>query len=68
MSNNPTSTIQAPEWLTPDAFGRQISVSGDTIRRWWSEGKIPGVRLPSGRLRIARATLNILLTSTGVSR
>jgi len=37
--------------LTPNEASRMLNVSYKALWRWWKEGKIGAVRLPSGRLR-----------------
>lgn len=42
-----------------------LDVSPDTVRRWTRNGKVPHVRLPSGRVRYRRADILALLSPVG---
>lgn len=39
-----------------------LDVSPDTVRRWTRNGKVPHVRLPSGRVRYRKADIEALLS------
>lgn len=43
--------------LSPKEAARLLNVSYKTLWRWWKEGKIRAVRLPSGRLKYYRAEI-----------
>ena len=51
----PTSTIP----IGPAAAA--LGVSKDTLRRWYREGKFPGIRTPGGRLRFRPADIDAFL-------
>jgi excisionase family DNA binding protein len=44
-------------WLTVAAVADELAVSPRTVLRWVDRGKLPAVRLPGGRLRIAEKEL-----------
>jgi len=49
------------ELLTTAEAAQMLRVSQKTIARWVRLGQLPGVRLPSGQLRIKRAEVDKLL-------
>lgn len=49
-------------YLTETAAGEYLDVSGRTIRRWVSEGKLKAFRAPSGRYRFRQSDLDAALT------
>lgn len=49
------------ELLSPAEASRMLGVSYKTLWRWWKEGKIRAVRLPSKRLRYYRDEIEQLL-------
>lgn len=56
-----------PERPTPDLIGAEaaahlLGIHSRTLRRWAREGRIPAVRLPSGRYKFWRADIEALLT------
>jgi excisionase family DNA binding protein len=48
--------------LPPKEASRMLGVSYKTLWRWWKEGKIRAVTLPSGRLRYHKDEIERLLT------
>ncbi len=49
------------ELISPGEAARSLNVSYKTLWRWWKEGKIKAVRLPSGRLRYYRHEVEKLM-------
>lgn len=47
--------------MTAEQVAALIPVHPETVRRWSREGKIPVVRLPSGRKRYRRVDVEALL-------
>ena len=47
--------------LTPKEASRMLGVSYKTLWRWWREGKINAIRLPSGRLRYPKNEIERIL-------
>jgi iron complex outermembrane recepter protein len=47
--------------LTTTQAGEMLGVSRWTISRWIGEGRLPAVRLPTGRLRIRREDVELLI-------
>jgi len=48
------SRPESSNLLRPTVAARELGVSYKTLWRWWKEGRITAVRLPSGRLRYPR--------------
>jgi excisionase family DNA binding protein len=46
------------EYLTVAAVAHELGVSMRTVQRWVERGDLAAVRLPGGRLRIARRDLD----------
>ena len=51
--------------LTPAETAQQLRVSPRTVRRWLVEGRLVGVRLPSGRWRVPVEALPDLTAASG---
>ena len=49
------------ELLTVSKVALRLGYTGETIRRWISEGKLQAQRLPSGRIRIEPEAVEALL-------
>lgn len=49
-------------YVTETAAGEYLGVTGRTIRRWVSEGKLKAYRAPSGRYRFRVSDLDAALT------
>lgn len=52
---------QLPPFLTPNDVARRYDTTPDTIRRWVREGKLPVVRMPSGRMKFRRIDIDALM-------
>lgn len=50
-------------WMTVAAVAEELCVSPRTALRWIEQGDLLAVRLPGGRIRIARCELDAALTS-----
>ena len=49
------------KFLTVAATSERLGYAKETVRRMIAQGRLPAVRLPSGRLRIAEADVEALL-------
>ena len=45
-------TIRREDYLTPNEAGKRMGVSGQTVRRWVTQGLVPAIRMPAGRFLI----------------
>lgn len=45
------------EYMTPASAARLIGVAPSTVYRWMNQGLMTFLRLPSGRIRIAKCDL-----------
>ena len=57
MSSNPADRTL----LTRREVAGELRISPKTLSRWIEDGKLPVVRLPSGRFRIRRSELEAAL-------
>ena len=53
------------ELLTPNQLASEWHVSARTIVRYVAEGKLQGIKLPSGHIRIRRADADAAITEVG---
>lgn len=49
------------ELLFPPDVAIELKVDVQTIRRWVRSGKLPSIRMPSGRIRIRRSDIDRIL-------
>lgn len=47
-------TIKREDYLTPNEAGDRMGVSGQTVRRWAEQGRLPAAKTPGGRYLIHR--------------
>lgn len=60
-----TDTILGVRMLTTQEVASRLNVSRQTVARWVRNKEIPGVRLPSGMIRVSVATVERLVRETG---
>jgi excisionase family DNA binding protein len=53
----------SPALLTTGEVAEMCAVTPDSVRRWIFEGKLAGIRLPGGSLRVPRADVEALLNT-----
>jgi excisionase family DNA binding protein len=51
--------------LTARDVAEQLGVSPETMLRWHRDGKVPGIRLPSGAIRFHPAAIEEWLSAHG---
>jgi len=54
--------------LSPGEASRILGVSPKTLWRWWKEGRIKAIRLPSGRLRYPKDEIERILQTRETQR
>lgn len=62
MSMHHVNDFESVELLSPSAAAKLLpETSAATLQRWARQGKLPVVKMPSGRLYFSRAVIQALL-------
>lgn len=55
------SESEGAEYLSPNQAGRELGVTGEAVKQWIYQRRLPATKLPNGYWRIARADLERFL-------
>jgi CheY-like chemotaxis protein len=53
--------VQGEEYLSPNAVGRELGISGEAVKQWIYRRRLPATKLPNGYWRISRSDLDRFL-------
>jgi excisionase family DNA binding protein len=57
---------QVPTLLTPPEVAERLGVADETVRQWCKAGRIPALRLPSGRFKIRSEVVDAIERGEGL--